>query len=136
VRRVLDAWGPWFWSCTVGLAVPFLVADVARVRGWGLGYSVLACVAGGGLIVGVWQSIILRRRFRGSGWWIAASAVGWTLAAVAASLSDTLTRRHSLRGIGGALAYLGLVVTGGLVLGLVTGPVLAWLSRRDGAMRG
>jgi NhaP-type Na+/H+ or K+/H+ antiporter len=47
-----------------------------------------------------------------------------------AALVD-VSRARSLRGIWGALIYLGMVAGGGLVLGLVTGVALAWLLRRE-----
>jgi len=40
-------------------------------------------------------------------------------------------RAHAIRGIWGALGYLGLVALGGLVLGVVTGMTLAWMLKRE-----
>ena len=80
MKGVLHQSGPWLWSCVVGLAVPFLVTDVAKAVGWNLRYSLHASVAFGGLIVGAWQALILRQRFRKTGSWVVASALGWTLA--------------------------------------------------------
>jgi hypothetical protein len=134
VRRVLPKWGPWFWASVVGLAAPFLVTDVAKVVGWNVAYVLFVCVAAGGLIVGGWQAILLRARFRKTLWWAAASALGWTLAAATSALADPLLRSRSIRGIGGALLYLGLIASGGLLLGLVTGVCLAWMVRHDRAV--
>ena len=133
MRGVLPKWGPWVWSCTVGLAAPFLVTDVAKVIGRDVGYALFASVAVGGLIVGGWQSVILRARFRNTHWWVVASVLGWTLAAGTSSAADFLSRSHSLRGLAGALAYLGIVASGGLVLGLVTGVCLAWMVQHEHA---
>lgn len=133
VRGVLQRAAPWFWSCVVGLAAPFLVSDVAKVAGATLPYSLLWCVAAGGIVVGLWQAVLLRARFRSAWAWVAASAVGWLLAAGTSSIADALFKAHKIRGISGLLAYLGLIASGGLVLGLVTGPCLAWLVRREKA---
>lgn len=121
MRGVLQKFLPWFWACVVGLAVPFLATDIAKVANWDLTYSLYICVATGGLIVGIWQAFLLRARFRNAIWWAAASAIGWLLASGTAAISDALQRSKSLRGIGGALAYLGIITSGGLILGAVTG---------------
>ena len=47
------------------------------------------------------------------------------------SISDSLLRTHSVRGIWGALAYLGLVAAGGLVLGAITGVCLVTMQRHE-----
>ena len=130
IRRVLPIALRWFWSCAVGLAIPFLVADVSKAAGWGLAYSLPWCVALGGLLASVWQALMLRQRFDRSWPWIAASIVGWTLAAGAAAAADFMSRAHPLRGLPGALAFLGIVASGGLFLGVVTGLALAWMLRR------
>lgn len=133
LRNILGKWAPWVWSCIVGLGAPFLVTDLSKFAGWHLPYSLLWLIAIGGLIVGSWQALILRSRFRKAGWWIVASLLGWTLAAGTSSVADSLPRRYAIRGIGGALLYLGIVFAGGLILGLVTGPCLVWLSRQEPA---
>lgn len=133
--RVIRGWlpraAPWFWSCVGGLALPFLATDIAKLAGYSSTRTVYVSVALGGLIVGAWQALILRERFRSAGWWLASSAVGWTLAGGTAMLADSLSHTRQLRGLGGALAYLGIVALGGLVLGLVTGMSLVRLARQD-----
>ena len=131
VRNLLGEAAPWRWSCALGLALPFLAADVAQQAGRAVPYSLYLAVALGGLIVGIWQALLLRRRFSRVGWWVAASVVGWSLAAGLGAVADGLPRSHAVRGIWGALAYLGIVAGGGLALGVVTGLVLLWM--RPGA---
>jgi hypothetical protein len=114
----------------VGLALPFLIADVGTRIGWHSLYSLQWCVAAGGLIVGGWQALLLRPRVTGVVWWVAGSAVGWSLAAATAALADHFGRGGSLRGVAGAAAYLGIVVAGGLVLGIVTGLAMRRLAPR------
>lgn len=131
IRGVLQRAAPWFWSCAVGLGVPFLAVDIAKAAGWDFTYSLHVSVALGGIIVGVWQAFLLRPRLRHTGWWVVGSVVGWILASGMVVVADTLSRSHSLRGILGAVAYLGIITGGGLVLGLVTGISLVRLLRHE-----
>jgi hypothetical protein len=119
---------PWFWSSAVGLGIPFLVADISNVAGWGIEYSLSMFVAFGGVMAGAWQAFILRSHFRKAWLWVVASVLGWTLAALGAHLSQHISRSNSLRGILGALIYLSIVAAGGLILGSITGVCLAWMA--------
>jgi hypothetical protein len=130
MRPLLGRSGPWTLASALGLAFPFLVSDLAAHYGWALSYSLFWCVALGGLFVGVWQARLLHAHVSGSGWWVAGSAVGWTLAAAAGSAADTLVKASALRGLMGAAVYLGTVASGGLVLGLATGATLGHLTPR------
>jgi hypothetical protein len=130
LRTTLGAARPWIIATTLGLAFPFIIYDLSVALERQLPYQLPYVVAIGGLCVGTWQSLILGRQFRGNGLWIGASLVGWTLAASAAYFADTL-RSSGLRGIVGALAYLGLAALGGPVLGMVTGIALRGLKRRS-----
>jgi hypothetical protein len=91
-------------------------------------------IAIGGLIVGGWQALMLSSQLRKTGWWIVASVLGWALAAGTSSIADSLPRSHAIRGVWGALAYLGIVAAGGLILGLVTGICLVWLFQHESAI--
>lgn len=130
IRSVLNRIAPWVWSCIVGLGVPFGVVDVAKALHWNLPYSLYLSVALGGLIVGTWQTALLRSHVRNAGWWIAGSILGWNLAAGMVAIADALFRSHSIRGLAGLLIYLGSIAGGGLLLGLVTGAVLVWLRQQ------
>lgn len=124
VRRYQLSAAPWFWSCVAGLALPFLISDIGHAAGVTWSYSLPACVAIGGLLVGAWQAILLRRRFNGPLWWVLGSGLGWSLAGSMAMAADQLFRSHRLHGLAGAGAFLGIIAVGGLGLGLVTGLVL------------
>lgn len=129
MRVMLGRATPWAWSSALGLALPFLIGDVAGAA-WEVPYSLYWSVTVGGVVVGVWQALLLRTHFAGAGWWVAGSALGWTLAAGAAAAADLLSKAGSSRGLGGAAVYLGTVAAGGLVLGLVTGGAMRRLARR------
>ena len=132
IRRILPKSVLWICSCIVGLGAPFLLTDLSKFVAWNLPYSLPAAIVLGGLIIGIWQALILRSRLRQSGWWIVASVLGWTLAAGMSALADS-PRLHAIRGIWGALAYLGIIAAGGLILGIVTGLCLAWLVKSESA---
>ena len=134
IRRILHKSALWICSCIVGLGAPFLLTDLSKLLGWTLPYSLPAAIALGGVIIGAWQALLLRARLRQTGWWLVASTLGWTLAAGTSAVADGLPRWRVLRGIWGAFAYLGIVVAGGLVLGIVTGFCLAWLARNETAV--
>lgn len=123
-------WG-WFWSCVIGLAVPFLVVDIANAMGRPLPYSLQVSVGLAGLIAGVWQARILAPTTRGTSWWILSSVIGFMLAAGMTAIADWLPRSQAIRGLWGALIFLGIIAGGGLVLGLVTGFTLAWLRKSE-----
>ncbi len=131
IRRVIHKSALWICSCIVGLGTPFLITDISTAVGWKLPYSLPVAIIVGGLLIGIWQAVILRSHVRKAGLWIIASVIGWMLAAGTAALADSLPRTHVLRGIWGALAYLGLVAAGGLVLGIITGLSLEWLLRNE-----
>jgi hypothetical protein len=135
IRRIINKSVLWICSCTVGLGLPFLITDVSKVAGLQIPYSLFASITVGGLIIGGWQMLILRSHVvRRTGSWMVASALGWTLAAGTSAVADSLPRSHVLRGIWGAVAYLGIVAAGGLILGLVTGPCLVWMFRGESAV--
>ncbi len=129
LRGILDRPTTWVWSCAIGLMLPFLAFDLLRVTGHKSVYSVQLAVAVGGIVTGIWQAYLLRTRVRRAAWWVVVSAVGWTLASLAAGTADAMTRGHPIPGITGALLYLGIVAAGGLVLGASTGVGLVRLLR-------
>lgn len=124
IRPLFPRPAAWSISTMAGLSLPFLVTDLSPLVGRELPYSLPVAVATGGLLIGVSQAVLLRGHVRAPAWWILASVAGWGLAAGMAGVADASLRAHSIRGVGGALLYLGAVAAGGLVLGLVTGAVL------------
>ena len=124
IRPILGRSGPWFWACVVGISAPFLGWDLASAARWPSPYSPYVALGLGGFLAGAWQAALLRERFGNPAWWVASSALGWTVAGGTAAIADWLTRSRSVRGIWGAVAYLAIVALGGLILGLITGVAL------------
>jgi hypothetical protein len=125
LRRILNRPLWWFVSSTVGLAIPFVAFDLGRSLGRNPTYSVLGSVAMGGIIVGAWQSRLLRAVLPRSALWAVLCFAGWLAAALAAAGADWEFRAHKVAGLAGALLYLGLIAMGGLALGLITAPLAA-----------
>lgn len=115
----------WLWSSLVGLTLPFLAVDLLQLLGVAIPDPLYPAVVLGGLIVGAWQALVLRRFSSRSAWWIGACTLGWILAAAAVAVADGLPRFASLRGLPGALLFLAVAGSGGILLGLVTGLALA-----------
>lgn len=125
LRGVLDRVSPWFWSCVVGLAVPFLAIDIATLAGWSstlAARSLLTSIALGGLVAGVWQAAILRSRVQ--------TAYVWVLASTA--------RMDAGRGVGALrrLAFKDELAAGSLGCARLPGPGLRrWTGGRAGHRR-
>ncbi len=130
IRPILGGALPWMLATGVGFALPFLLSDLTAHEEWPLEYSLPWCVAIGGGIVGLLQALLLRQRQRGVTWWVAASLLGWSLAGAMANVANSLTGNASVRGASGALLFLLLVATGGVVLGLVSSWSLQRLTPR------
>lgn len=96
-------------------------------------YSLYLAVVCGGLVVGVWQAALLRPSIGRANPWVAASVLGWVLASGSVALADDVVRAKDITGIPGALAYLCLVATGGVLLAVSTGLVLVRLLRSQSA---
>ena len=107
----------WVLMNTAGWAVGWAVG---WQFGWQLfgsmGFGVVFAVIGGtaGLLAGLGQWFTLRNQVYGSGWWIVANTMAWS---IGLAITFTLGRQ------------LGWAITGGLA-GLINGPVLIWLLRK------
>lgn len=129
LRATLGGWWEWTLASTVGMAIPFLAYDIAKLLGHEFPYSLQALVAIGGCLAGAGQALILRRRFQGTGLWIVASVVGWAFAGYSALISDFAPAGGPVRGIAGALLFLLGVAVGGPILGAIT--AAAWPQLRE-----
>ena len=121
LRPYLGARGPWIAATALGLAAPFIVADLARGLGFALPYMLSAYVALGGLLAGILQWPLLRGLVARAAWWVPASLVGWSLGGATVALNDLLPKTP---GLVGALQYVGVVLAGGLLLGSAGAAVL------------
>jgi hypothetical protein len=88
----------------------------------------------GGTLAGVFQWFFLRRHISRAGWWVLASAVGWSLCAVVwEEFNRFLFERFGFVP-GGVIGFLQLLNTfglfSGIIMGAVTGGALVWLLRQ------
>ena len=123
LKAVLGESSSWRRASTIGLALPFLIADAANAAGV-FPYSPYATIAAAGLSVGLFQARLLSPRTHASLPWVVANLSGWAAAGFMAFVADTVVRSAGFRGISGALLYLTLVASGGIVLGLSTAAAL------------
>jgi hypothetical protein len=132
-RVVADRTGTsagWLRASALGLTAPFLVRDVARLLHLELPYALPGSIVVGGLVIGLLQSRVLRLDPVRAATWVVASVVGWTLGGSTVVLNDKVLPRTL--GILGALIYIGVILTGGILLGATTGLVLPrMLARSD-----
>ena len=77
-----------------------------------------------GIILGVLQWLVLRRRISRSGWWMVVSLLGWALTVPVVRSLDRLGLMRGLSETIGLILGFGLA---GTVVGIVTGGLLVWL---------
>lgn len=112
----------WIATTSLGLSLPFVLADVLRLIGLALPYSLAAFVGIGGALVGGLQWRLFRRlAVARTGWWPVITPIGWILAGSTVWLNEWLPKTPGLIGAG---RYLAVVLSGGLVLGLAA--AVAW----------
>lgn len=126
LRKRVRRSGWWILASTVGWVVGGVVVVGVGAEGSVVGVTALGAVSGAA------QWMVLRKRVRRSGWWILVSTVGMAVIATIGSGMgegedlqwiwnlDTASRRF-------AYAISGIVV--GAIVGIITGPPLAWLLR-------
>jgi len=108
----------WVLATCLGLAAPFVLADVARMVGRPLPYDLVRFVILGGVIASVLQWRMLRTSVQRAAGWIIASPAGYIAAASTVWLNDRVLPKTP--GIVGALQYLGVILAGGVLFGIVT----------------
>ena len=112
----------WLAATTLGLSLPFLVADVSRVAGVSVPYSLAAFIAIGGVLAGAFQWRLLRPLGSArTSWWLVITPIGWLLAGSTVWLNELLPKTPGLVGAG---VYVAVVLSGGVVLGIAA--AIAW----------
>lgn len=109
----------WLLASCLGLAGPFAVVDASVELGRALPYDLAAFVILGGILLSVLQWNVLRHRVGQAGSWLLASPAGYLAAASTIWLNERVLPKTP--GIVGALQYLGVILAGGVLLGLLTG---------------
>jgi hypothetical protein len=109
----------WLAASSVGMTLPFVAFDLADVVGWDVVYSLPIAVVAGGLVTGILEWRILREFYRNATSWIAASALGWSLAGSTVIVNEQFLPK--IPGWVGALLYVAVVLVGGILLGAIGG---------------
>jgi hypothetical protein len=119
----------WVLATTIGLTLPFLIADVGRLLGGALPYSLAAYVALGGVLAAALQERLLcRAAVAGTWWWLIVTPIGWLLAGSTVWVAEWLPK--NVTGLIGAGRYVAVVLSGGVVLGVAG--AAAWRQMRTG----
>src|SRR5512140_1658748 len=126
-RKGFGASSRWMWASAAGMAAPFLISDLVGARWDEPGQPLLYLdTAAGALIAGVWQWQILRSRSPRAAWWVLASLAAWVGAAGLIVLVMVPGRPESPIDM---WRNVGVMVSGGLVPGIIGGAALAGLLR-------
>ena len=119
---LLGGWRSWVAATTLGLSLPFVLADLLRLVGSPVPYSLAGYVALGGVLAGALQWRVLRTLGAGgTAWWAVITPIGWLLAGSTVWINELLPRT---RGLIGAGRYIAVVLSGGVVLGAAA--AVAW----------
>lgn len=127
LRRTHGISSKWIWYSVIGMGAPFLLFDLLKLfAGLQLGANYIKyslCIAS--VLSGILQFLVLRKHANKAGLWVVASILGWVAA------TGTVLIIDYTRGIANNLAAffinLSLILTGGLVLGLITGWFLVYI---------
>lgn len=121
----------WLLTSIVGMGLPFIIFDLLNIYG-GLSldsYYIPVCVAAGSVMVSVLQFIYLKRFSPKAARWIFSCTVGWILAGVMVfAINYTWGIKQPMVGF---FVNLSLILGGGVVLGLTTGPFLRVILRQQ-----
>lgn len=112
------------WATVIGLGTPLVLLDIIEAiwSEFDKLHSLQLDIAICSLMVGLLQRRILRPHSDKANWWVLVSVAAWTSAAWTASVTFT--------GEWDAILNLGMILFGGVVLGVVIGGALVWISRR------
>ncbi len=113
---------PWVVATSAGLTIPFLVVDLSHLIGRPVPYALAVCVALGGVVAAAFQSLALRAVVARPLWWLLLTPVGWLLGGSTVWINERLLPKTP--GVIGALQYVSVVLSGGLILGVAC--AVAW----------
>lgn len=124
LRKYTDISASWIWASVTGLGLPFLIIDVflKNLGGHKLPFSVIA----GGMLVSLFQYALLKCKSPKASLWIPACFAGWALAAgTVLTINFMMTiKSEGMMNLVLFFANLILILSGGIVLGLITGKAL------------
>lgn len=120
----------WFAASTVGMGLPFVFFDFFPLISGD--FKLPVCVFLGSVLTGSLQFLLLKTKGANALIWIPGSIAGWTVAACSVFLIN-LTRQIKVSGYMNlvlALVNLVLILSGGVILGLLTGLSIKRISEK------
>jgi len=119
LRKHIGMKSTWISASILGMGIPFILFDLFTNNS---SYALLFSVSLGGLLSGMLQYELIKNLFPNATLWIRGSFIGWTISALTVQLINyTMTMVSSgMTNLLLALLNLGLILSGGLFLGLVT----------------
>lgn len=116
----------WVWYTALGAGLPFLIFDLLKIYGhinFGERY-LLYSVSVAGLSVGIMQYLLLKPYSPQAINWIPVSLVGWVCSALTV-IAINSSMQYIKQPLLGFIVNLSLILSGGIVLGLITGSSIA-----------
>lgn len=121
----------WLGATCIGLAAPFLVADVASTIGRPLPYDLVPFTIAGGLLASMLQWRVLTSFVRSAAGWLLASPLAFIAAATVVWLNDRVLPK--VPGVPGLLLYVGVTLFAGVLFGCITAAAAVRFVPRSGA---
>ncbi len=118
LRRQTDIEKTWIWLSAIGMGLPFIVYDLLPAGT--VTYKLPLFVMAGGLCAGILQYFILKHYSQRAAFWIAGCFAAWALSVYCINLIE-FTRELSANNLLIALLNLILILSGGILLGMISG---------------
>ena len=128
LRRYFDRVGWWILLTFLGwVAYWELINMNLLVKAQGIAFIPdLLNLAIFGVILGVLQWLLLRKKIHSAGWWVLANIVGMMLGSLVIDTIDTVLQGDSPFDF----------ITGSIVLAIITGVCMVWLLKRSSSVTG
>ena len=134
-RSILKSYLPnsssWVWTGAIGMTIPFAMIDIFSAMSpegadW-LGMEGAAAI--GGILTGLLQRRVLQETIPNANLWIILSTIGWTLSVTSIRVSEAVPSFDPTWV--SALLVLVLMLSGGLMLGAVSGLGMDMMLREE-----
>jgi MFS family permease len=131
LRKFITASKRWIWFSVAGMGIPFIILDLLLPTTFVQKLPV--GVALGAIVTGFLQFLILKDYSKQAHIWIWTSVIGWTVAVLAVLVVDYTKHLTPYVSSNLLLAFINLllILSGGIILGLITGTALQSILKRS-----